>query len=148
MFWVDLNTTVRWRSWLSHLSNTQKVPSSSLGRIIARLHICFYHPLRDILTICKHGLVRYQYRYRFLFSHVIWTSRIATSSVSACKTAGSDRRVELLYSLIYAKYCATLGGMSRRFVLSLSLLAWIIPKKVPLESIMPFPPRLRLHVPL
>ena len=24
---------VRWRSWLSHLSNTQKVPSSSLGRI-------------------------------------------------------------------------------------------------------------------
>ena len=25
---------VRWRSWLSHLSNTQKVLSSSLGRII------------------------------------------------------------------------------------------------------------------
>jgi hypothetical protein len=26
--------SVRWRSWLSHLSNTQKVLSSSLGRII------------------------------------------------------------------------------------------------------------------
>ncbi len=24
----------RWRSWLSHLSNTQKVLSSSLGRLI------------------------------------------------------------------------------------------------------------------
>ena len=29
-----LNPTVRWRSWLSHLSNTQKVPGSSPGRII------------------------------------------------------------------------------------------------------------------
>ncbi len=25
----------RWRSWLSHLSNTQKVLSSNLGRLIA-----------------------------------------------------------------------------------------------------------------
>ena len=36
---LSLNTflnrhAVRWRSWLSHLSNTQKVLSSSLGRII------------------------------------------------------------------------------------------------------------------
>jgi hypothetical protein len=29
--------SVRWRSWLSHLSNTQKVLSSSLGRIISLL---------------------------------------------------------------------------------------------------------------
>ncbi|KAI0270877.1 hypothetical protein BGY98DRAFT_232474 [Russula aff. rugulosa BPL654] len=41
--WVDvcynvdlwkLSKEVRWRSWLSHLSNTQKVPGSNPGRTI------------------------------------------------------------------------------------------------------------------
>ena len=36
---------VRWRSWLSHLSNTQKVPGSSPGRIT------FSEPQRDPLDL-------------------------------------------------------------------------------------------------
>ena len=38
---------VRWRSWLSHLSNTQKVPGSSPGRIILFL------PLSRLLRVGK-----------------------------------------------------------------------------------------------
>jgi hypothetical protein len=34
---------VRWRSWLSHLSNTQKVPGSNPGRtILVALGFYFY----------------------------------------------------------------------------------------------------------
>ena len=41
-----LKTTLvvgRWRSWLSHLSNTQKVLSSSLGRLICSAEQYFFH---------------------------------------------------------------------------------------------------------
>ena len=33
----------RWRSWLSHLSNTQKAPSSSLGRLTLFLIFLVHH---------------------------------------------------------------------------------------------------------
>ncbi len=32
----------RWRSWLSHLSNTQKVLSSNLGRLIYVFEVFFF----------------------------------------------------------------------------------------------------------
>ncbi len=34
---VDGPTWGRWRSWLSHLSNTQKVLSSNLGRLMGQV---------------------------------------------------------------------------------------------------------------
>ena len=34
---MDQQNMGRWRSWLSHLSNTQKVLSSILGQLIRRL---------------------------------------------------------------------------------------------------------------
>ena len=47
---------VRWRSWLSHLSNTQKVPSSSLGRIIASILTSFLklQATINIGSVCFH----------------------------------------------------------------------------------------------
>ena len=47
---AQIKVMVRWRSWLSHLSNTQKVLSSSLGRIN------FAAPV-VIFAISKQGLI-------------------------------------------------------------------------------------------
>ena len=41
----------RWRSWLSHLSNTQKVLSSSLGRLIMWTIIIFLHSNNDVPSV-------------------------------------------------------------------------------------------------
>ena len=46
LFWTNhlsVMGAVRWRSWLSHLSNTQKVPGSSPGRIIIFVYMTNLH---------------------------------------------------------------------------------------------------------
>ena len=44
ILFITLSDKGRWRSWLSHLSNTQKVLSSNLGRLIRILHTSFLSP--------------------------------------------------------------------------------------------------------
>ena len=70
LFMIEPLSSGRWRSWLSHLSNTQKVLSSSLGRLILLLGTSF--PLILVYTGFKY------YKILFLFQN----KRAFTGSIS------------------------------------------------------------------
>ena len=80
MFNIYVHLSVRWRSWLSHLSNTQKVPSSSLGRITITVRVLFF-----VYTIRPNILERQKCNLTFVFSLTL--NRQSSISLQAVPTA-------------------------------------------------------------